>query len=197
MPTQAQPNAEYRKSSFNALKHGLFAGPKVILPNEDRGQYNRVLESFFYDLAPIGSEEQCVVLRIASLHWRLLRLGTLEARVWNDCGRYVSDQLRQLERFSLYETRLSRTLERERKTLADLREQRRAREEEFEDAADETEEIEATDEQAIPPAPADDEGLKKRENAQNEPKSANDQLRRSYRAQLEEMERKTLELLNS
>src|SRR3990172_3282780 len=117
----AQPQST--SPAFNALKHGLFAAPHVVLPDENPDFYKRFLETFVGALNPVGAEEENLAVRIASLNWRLGRIARYEAKVEKVCA--ITDQIKALDRLSLYETRLSRTLERDRKALAELQAQRR------------------------------------------------------------------------
>jgi hypothetical protein len=57
---------------WNALKHGLLA-KAVVLPQEDRGEYERLLAGLAEYWQPVGMLEQLFVEEIASIIWRRRR----------------------------------------------------------------------------------------------------------------------------
>ena len=66
-----------RKSSLNALRHGLTA-QTVLLPNEDAEAYQRLVDDFHQDLQPKGMLERQMAQSIAEDAWRMNRARVLE-----------------------------------------------------------------------------------------------------------------------
>ncbi len=58
---------------WNALKHGVLS-ETVVLPNEDKAQFQELLEQLREDLKPQGALEELLVERIATCFWRLRRV---------------------------------------------------------------------------------------------------------------------------
>lgn len=118
-------------SSFNALRHGLYARD-VVLPGEDRGAFDKLLENLNGELKPEGTIEEGFVRRIADIWWRLGRTAAIEAGLLNpswsgdpratrmltanepliDGFRVAIDETKTLDRLGRYESRLERALSR-------------------------------------------------------------------------------------
>jgi hypothetical protein len=58
---------------WNALKHGVLS-ETVVLPTEDKAQFQELLEHLCGDLKPEGALEELLVERIATCFWRLRRV---------------------------------------------------------------------------------------------------------------------------
>jgi hypothetical protein len=69
-----------RKSSLNALRHGL-TGQIVVMPTEDLEAYQRHLESFTDEYDPKGATEAHLVQALADTSWRLNRVAALETNL--------------------------------------------------------------------------------------------------------------------
>jgi hypothetical protein len=67
-------------SAQNARKHGLLS-QGVLLPNEDKGEFDRFAQSLHGEMDPQGELEHALVVRIVGLLWRLRRAGKLETGV--------------------------------------------------------------------------------------------------------------------
>ena len=65
----------------NALKHGLLT-QDVLLPNEDEAVFEDLDERLREELRPVGELEGLLVDRIVAAHWRLRRLGRVEAGIF-------------------------------------------------------------------------------------------------------------------
>lgn len=65
-------------ASYNALKHGLYARD-VVLPGEDRAEYDAMLAELTDEFAPKGRYEITLVRRLADIWWRLGRASAVEA----------------------------------------------------------------------------------------------------------------------
>jgi len=65
----------------NAIKHGLLAR-EVLLPGEDEEAFNELNEDLIAYFQPVGTLENMLVDRIIATHWRLKRLGRVEAGVF-------------------------------------------------------------------------------------------------------------------
>jgi hypothetical protein len=63
---------------WNALKHGLLANA-VVLPQEDRAEYERLSAGLAESLQPVGMLEALLVEEIASIYWRRRRAVRAEA----------------------------------------------------------------------------------------------------------------------
>lgn len=70
----------------NALRHGLTSAD-VVLPDEDEGAFQEILENLVSEHEPEGITEEMLVQRIAAMYWRLLRMGKVEAGLFT-MGRY-------------------------------------------------------------------------------------------------------------
>lgn len=69
-----------RKSSRNALKHGLTAA-RVMLKGEAAAQFKKIEREMLADLAPVGRIEKMLADRIITLTWRLKRAEWMESAV--------------------------------------------------------------------------------------------------------------------
>ena len=72
-----------RRSSQNAILHGLTATEHTLLMTEDPTQYEEVCNAFIDDLRPATKAELRLVEKIANLDWRLERLVMMETCVLN------------------------------------------------------------------------------------------------------------------
>ncbi len=64
-------------ASFNTTKHGVLS--KRILPTEDPGEYQDLVDSLQADLKPVGAMELALVDKVAFTLWRQARLTKAEA----------------------------------------------------------------------------------------------------------------------
>lgn len=62
----------------NALTHGLLS-QEVLLPGEDEAIFKELGKRLWLELEPKGDLESLLVDKIIATHWRLRRLGRLEA----------------------------------------------------------------------------------------------------------------------
>jgi len=67
-----------QRSRHNSTRHGLTAATLVVLPEEDRHEYENVLRDFRHTLQPCGAVEDVLVSRLAQTHWRSLRSRSVE-----------------------------------------------------------------------------------------------------------------------
>ena len=138
-----------RKSSMNALRHGL-TGQIVVMPTEDLQAYQRHLESFTAECDPKGPIEAHLVQTLADTSWRLNRVAALETNLLTlgvastssplvNAPQQIQDALaiaaalesqsKALANLSMHSQRLSRQFERTIDKLHDLQKLRRDREE--------------------------------------------------------------------
>ncbi len=138
-----------RKSSLNALRHGL-TGQIVVMPTEDLQAYQRHLESFAGEYRPQGPTEAHLVQALADTSWRLNRVAALETNVLtlgvaSEAGPLIGapqqiqdamsiaaaleSQSKALSNLSMHSQRLSRQFERTVDKLHELQQTRRDREE--------------------------------------------------------------------
>jgi hypothetical protein len=66
-----------RKSSMNAIKHGLTA-QTLVLPNEDPDEYRQMLDSYVQHFQPVGQIELDLIQEMAAAKWRQERLWAVE-----------------------------------------------------------------------------------------------------------------------
>lgn len=62
-----------QRSKYNARKHGIFS-QETVLKGESRPQYESVLAGLLDDFQPVGSAEELLVEKLATLSWRYRRL---------------------------------------------------------------------------------------------------------------------------
>jgi hypothetical protein len=138
-----------RKSSLNALRHGL-TGQIVVMPTEDLHAYQRHLESFTDEYRPQGPTEAHLVQALADTSWRLNRVAALETNlltlgVASGSGPHIGapqqiqdalaiaaaleSQSKALSNLSMHSQRLSRQFERTVDKLHELQKTRRTQEE--------------------------------------------------------------------
>jgi hypothetical protein len=66
------------RSRVNSLKHGLTSSALVVLPDEDRKEYDELLSGFRDSFEPANEFEDALVVRLAQAHWRGLRSRAVE-----------------------------------------------------------------------------------------------------------------------
>ena len=67
---------------YNAIKHGLLS-QDAVLPGEDEAALQELDELLRDELQPVGELESMLVDRIVANHWRLRRLGRVEAGIFS------------------------------------------------------------------------------------------------------------------
>src|SRR5437016_1484439 len=83
--TGPKSHAGKKKSSMNALRHGL-TSQVVVMPTEDLQAYQRHLASFNDEYNPEGATEAHLVQALADASWRLNRVATLETNLLTRFG---------------------------------------------------------------------------------------------------------------
>ena len=73
----------------NALKHGMLSR-ETLLPYEDAGAFEELVEALWADWQPVGAQEEVLVEQVARETWRLRRVGRAEAGVFALEGRFSS-----------------------------------------------------------------------------------------------------------
>jgi hypothetical protein len=116
-----------RRSSMNALKHGL-TGQLAFMSDEVLEIYQSHVKSFHDEYQPQGATEEHLVQSLVDVSWRLNRIAELEADLlgvdWGLDG--FLDQTKALVNLSLHSQRLSRQFERTVAQLRDLQKTRRS-----------------------------------------------------------------------
>jgi hypothetical protein len=171
--TGPKTDAGKKKSSLNALRHGL-TGQIVVMPTEDLEAYQSHLKSFTDECDPKGAIEANLVQALADTSWRLNRVAALEANLLtlaaarhpnplDDAPSQIQDamamaaalesQVKALANLSMHSQRLSRQFERTVAQLRDIQKTRHAREkEELRDLLDIMEMRESKGERYLPSA---------------------------------------------
>ena len=78
--TGPRTEAGKARSKYNALKHGLTA-KTVLLPDENREEFEAFAAGLYKDLNPVGALETLLVERIIFSAWRLFRLRRVETGI--------------------------------------------------------------------------------------------------------------------
>lgn len=143
------------RSSLNALRHGI-TGQVSIMTEEDRAAHDKFCQELIDSLRPEGPLEIQFASSIAEDFWRLQRIRALENDIlalgaFSDAAdidvdhpeihasltraQTFLDHSKDFERLTLYEQRVNRSIERNRKQLDDLQATRkRLREEALREA---------------------------------------------------------------
>jgi hypothetical protein len=140
--TGPQTAAGKKKSSLNALRHGL-TSQLVVMPDEDFQAYQLHIESFIGEYLPQGATEIQLAQALADTSWRMNRVAALETNLLalgaavqpGAFANPVQDALatvaslesrsKTLANLSLHSQRLSRQFERTVALLRDLQKTRR------------------------------------------------------------------------
>jgi hypothetical protein len=77
LPMTAEPRG-YERSRLNAVRHGILSR-HLLLPWEDRSEYDDLLESLVAEHHPDGPTEHHLVEELAGLIWRRQRVTMAEA----------------------------------------------------------------------------------------------------------------------
>ena len=111
-----------RNSSRNATRHGLFA---VAHASEAHLKFTSAIIAH---LVPANALERQIAELIAEDHHRLNRIREIETGIFNqgDASAIFLQHAKQLERLTLYESRISRNLQRNLAQLKALQTQRKA-----------------------------------------------------------------------
>jgi len=143
------------RSSMNALRHGI-TGQVSIMNEEDRVAHDKFVQDLIAGLKPEGAVELQFASVIAEDFWRLQRIRAVENDIMA-LGHFSEaadidvdhpeihasltraqtflDRSKDFERLTLYEQRINRAIEKNRKQLEDLQaERKRLREEALERA---------------------------------------------------------------
>lgn len=78
-----------RKSSMNAIKHGLTA-KTLVLPNEDPDEYQQMLDSYIEQFQPAGQIELDLIHEMAAAKWR-------QGRLWAVETEFLAQKMQELE----------------------------------------------------------------------------------------------------
>lgn len=136
------PRTESGKSRtrLNGLRHGL-TGQTVLMPDDDREAYDRFCASTLQSLEPATDAERALAQSIADATWRLNRARAIEENIFsgdllatspeNDIDAALTqaqtwlDRSRELNLLSVYAGRISRTIDKTKRELLDLQNQRK------------------------------------------------------------------------
>ena len=81
---------------MNSLRHGLTSTTLVVLPEENRREYEEILRGFRESLKPAGAFEDALVARLAQTHWRGLRSRRVETGMLDITAASQRDLARQV-----------------------------------------------------------------------------------------------------
>ena len=84
------------RSRVNSLKHGLTSSALVVLPDEDRKEYNELLSGFRDSFEPANEFEDALVVRLAQAHWRGLRSRAVETAILNTSANLQRREARRI-----------------------------------------------------------------------------------------------------
>ncbi|HLK19599.1 MAG TPA: hypothetical protein VKT81_11605 [Bryobacteraceae bacterium] len=133
--TGPRTEAGKRRSSLNALQHGLTA-TSAVLPSEDPAAYQQHCLNFRNEYQPATPTETHWVQELADTAWRLNRIPLLEAQLLASVPNSES-LIPALSRLGLHAARLSRQFQNTLRQLRDLQSGRRQQERrDLRDAAD-------------------------------------------------------------
>jgi len=122
-----------QRSRLNATRHGL-TSQNPLLPTEDPQAYRKFCEEYVADLKPKGAIEQQLAHSMAGMQWRLNRCHDIEQSIL--AFEPGPAQIDSLNKFSLYEHRLSRNFQAALKQFLEIKSARRQQEEkDLKDAA--------------------------------------------------------------
>ena len=111
-----------RNSSRNATRHGLFAVP----PSTEA--HDHFTAAIIADLNPASELERQTAQLIAEDHYRLNRIREIETAIFaqGDPGTIFLQHAKELERLTLYESRISRNIQRNLAQLKSMQADRKA-----------------------------------------------------------------------
>jgi hypothetical protein len=120
------PNTEAGKaiSSQNALKHGLFSTKSFLIQGESEEAFDRHFYRYTKEHNPKTATEEDLVLHLAQVQWRRLRIPALEADAIQHAVETGEHNHKFLHIYALYDQRLNRDIQ---NTLKDLKELQAAR----------------------------------------------------------------------
>lgn len=139
------------KRAFNAYRHGL-AGQVLIIPPSEQAAYRKHCAGILQSLAPQGALETDLAQSVADDRWRLNRAAAIENNIFATglaepdklrtghpesdtamaTARVFVERSRELDRLTLYESRIQRKID---KNLAHLRQLQQDRRDDFEKLA--------------------------------------------------------------
>ena len=115
-------NGKYN-SSRNATKHGLFAVP------QSTHAHDHFTATIIADLNPANDLERQIAQLIAEDHYRLNRIHEIETGIFSrslDPAAIFLEHSKELERLTLYESRISRNIQRNLAQLKSIQADRKA-----------------------------------------------------------------------
>jgi hypothetical protein len=133
--TGPRTEAGKRRSSLNALQHGLTA-TSAVLPTEEPAVYQQHCLNFRNEYQPATPTETHLVRELADISWRLNRIPLLEAQLLSPAPS-PEPPVPALSRLGLHGGRLSRQFQNTLRQLRDLQAERLQQERrDLRDAAD-------------------------------------------------------------
>ncbi len=82
-PATVIPAGNYEATRFNAMQHGVLSR-YLVLPWEDRSEYQALLDALVAEHAPLGPTEEHLVEELAGIVWRKRRLRLAEAAIYRE-----------------------------------------------------------------------------------------------------------------
>ncbi len=72
------------KSSANAVKHGLTSESHILIAGDDAATFQKMLDDYVGSYEPVGPHEKDLVEEIVHARWRIHRLESIEAGLFDD-----------------------------------------------------------------------------------------------------------------
>ena len=138
--TGPRTDAGKRRSSINAVKHGL-TGHSIVLSDVEQDAYRDHCQGFVDLYKPVGAAEKALTQCLADDHWRALKGRVLEgnqlqAMLYNGPGSAILtiklEQEKMLANLALYLNRIERSIKNNTKSLEEMQAARKAAREQAE-----------------------------------------------------------------
>ncbi len=137
-------------SARNSFKHGLASGA-IVVPGEDPGAFDALLNDLLADHAPANCTEELLVREMAQSYWLMQRA----TRLQNACFIGGEADSEQLALFLRYRTTYERAFHKALNTLIGLKKQRESASRQFVSQSSEKQAHSARDEAAFLSGPQD------------------------------------------
>ena len=114
-------------SSQNATTHGITAKKSILIAGETQEEFDRHLYRFTKEHQPKSDMEEGLVFELAVTDWRRLRIPGFEADAINKALQANDTDMKALNNFAIYHSRLTRSFQTTLKQLKETQAERRKR----------------------------------------------------------------------